>query len=72
MTGLARVLVVDDEVELMTALCDSLAERGYEASGFTSGMEALTVLQKQSFNILLLDLMMPGMNGIEVLKGLNY
>jgi CheY-like chemotaxis protein len=48
MTGLARVLVVDDEVELMTALCDSLAERGYEASGFTSGMEALTVLQKQS------------------------
>jgi two-component system, sporulation sensor kinase E len=68
MTGLARVLVVDDEVELMTALCDSLAERGYEASGFTSGMEALTVLQKQSFNILLLDLMMPGMNGIEVLK----
>lgn len=65
---LARVLVVDDEMELMSALCESLGERGYEASGFTSGTKALTVLQEQNFDILLLDLMMPKMNGIEVLK----
>ncbi len=68
MTKSGRVLVVDDEVELMSALCDSLAEREYEAFGFTSGLEALNCLQEQSFDLLLVDLMMPGMNGIEVLK----
>lgn len=68
MTNLARVLVVDDEFELMTALCESLREQGYAASGFTSGVDALQALHEQDYDLLLLDLMMPKMDGIEVLR----
>lgn len=68
MNDMTSVLVVDDEAELMTALCESLGERGYKASGFRSGSEALMVMQEKNFDILLLDLMMPKMNGIETLK----
>ena len=43
--SLGRVLIVDDEVELMTALCESLTDQGYEALGRTSAQEALALLQ---------------------------
>ncbi len=68
MTKLGRVLVVDDEVELMTILCETLNEREYEAFGFTSGADALKALQEQDFDLILTDLMMPGMNGIELYR----
>lgn len=61
-------MIVDDENELMGALCDALNARGYDATGFSSAAEALQVLQKQEFDVLLLDLMMPEMDGIEFLK----
>ena len=65
---LGRVLVVDDEIELMTILCEALNKHGYETEGFTSGTEALQRAKKDGFDILLTDLMMPEMNGIELLK----
>lgn len=64
----SRVLVVDDEIELMTALSEILNENGYEVSGFSSCTDALRTLGEQDFDLLLLDLMMPEMNGIEFLK----
>jgi DNA-binding NtrC family response regulator len=63
-----RLLVVDDEVELTSALCDTLAAKGYETTGATSGPEGLKALQKQDFDLLLCDQMMPGMDGIQVLR----
>lgn len=63
-----RLLVVDDEVELKSALCETLAEEGYVTVGATSGAEGLQALQKQDFDLLLCDLMMPGMDGIQVLR----
>ena len=63
-----RVLIVDDEVELTSALCDTLTEKGYETVGATSGPEGLKALDKQDFDLLLCDLMMPGMDGIQVLR----
>ena len=67
-TKKSRVLVVDDEAELMSALCETLNEKGYEVLGFTSCTDALTALKEQDFDLLLLDLMMPEMDGIEFLK----
>jgi signal transduction histidine kinase/DNA-binding response OmpR family regulator len=64
----ARILVVDDEVELMTVLCEMLAEHGYETVGCASAEEALAVLHEQEVDLLITDLMMPGMDGITLLR----
>ncbi|HEY2273968.1 MAG TPA: response regulator [Steroidobacteraceae bacterium] len=64
----ARLLIVDDEVAQMRALCDTLEQEGYRTHGFTSGREALTALREQSFDLLLTDLMMPEIDGITLLR----
>jgi DNA-binding NtrC family response regulator len=63
-----RLLIVDDEVELMNALRETLAGQGYETAGVTSAAEGLRLLPEGDFDLLLSDLMMPGMNGIELLR----
>src|SRR5947209_9888973 len=63
-----NLLVVDDEVELMRALCESLAEEGFHAVGATRADEALAELHKGDFDLLLSDLMMPGTDGIRLLR----
>ncbi|HEY7496723.1 MAG TPA: PAS domain S-box protein, partial [Candidatus Tectomicrobia bacterium] len=65
---LGSVLIVDDEVELMTALCEVLTEQGYDVAGFASASEALARLQEQDIDLLLCDLMMPEMDGITLLQ----
>jgi PAS domain S-box-containing protein len=64
----AKLLIVDDETPLMTALCDTLMSQGYVTRGFTSAREALDALRAESFDLILTDLMMPEMNGILVLN----
>ena len=66
--SLGRVLIVDDEVELMTALCESLTEQGYEVLGRTAAHEALLLLQEEDIDLLVCDLMMPEMDGIALLR----
>lgn len=68
MPSLGRLLIVDDEVELLNALCETLTEQNYEVVGRTSGREGLDALESQTFDLLLSDLMMPGMDGIELLR----
>jgi two-component system, sensor histidine kinase and response regulator len=63
-----RILIVDDEAPQMKALCDTLHDRGYETVGFTSAAQALVALQDKQFDLLLSDLMMPGMDGISLLQ----
>jgi DNA-binding NtrC family response regulator len=65
---LGRLLVVDDEVELTNALCETLSEQNYEVTGATSGKDGLKALDHGSYDILLSDLMMPGMDGIALLR----
>ena len=67
-TKRGRLLIVDDEVELNNALCETLAEEGYDTVGAVSGREGLVSLAKQDFDLLLTDLMMPGMDGIQLLR----
>jgi DNA-binding NtrC family response regulator len=63
-----NLLVVDDEVELMRALCESLSDQGFTVQGFSNPTEAIEALREGEFDILLSDLMMPGTDGIQVLK----
>lgn len=63
-----QILVVDDEDELRNLLCRMLAAEGYHISSATNGEEAIDKIQRQSFDLALLDIQMPLMNGIQVLK----
>ena len=65
---LGRLLIVDDEVELKTALCETLSAQGYDVVGTTSPTEALQVMQDQDFDLVLADLMMPEMDGVALLR----
>jgi signal transduction histidine kinase len=67
----ARLLIVDDEVTQLRALCDTLEMEGYFTTGFTSAREALAVVGVQHFDLVLTDLTMPGMNGIEFLQAVR-
>lgn len=64
--GGQAVLVIDDSEKSRTALKEQLMQIGYDVSVASGGREALEILQKQHFDILMTDLMMPGMNGIEL------
>lgn len=63
----ARILIADDEIRQMTALCDTLRDHGYDPVGFPSGAAALAALRAEKFDLLLTDLMMPEMDGIALL-----
>jgi len=66
--NIGKILVVDDEVELKNILVEALTLQGYEAAGFTAGEEALTALRAEAFDVLLTDLMMPGIDGITLVR----
>jgi two-component system sensor histidine kinase UhpB len=63
-----RILVVDDETEVITVLCNFLSELGYEAVGYTSGKDALDAFKEKDFDLLMADLIMPEMDGITLIK----
>jgi DNA-binding NtrC family response regulator len=63
-----RLLVVDDEEELMKALCESLIEEGFEAAGYSDAAAGLDALRTGDFDLLLTDLMMPDTDGIQLLR----
>lgn len=63
-----RILVVDDDVEHSGLLAEFFLGRGYEVAVALSGEQAVDFLKREDFNIMLLDLRMPGMNGIDVLR----
>lgn len=60
------VLVVDDDEDLRDAIAEILRSEGLFASGASSGMEALEILSATPMDLVLLDLMMPEMDGREV------
>jgi DNA-binding response OmpR family regulator len=62
------VLLVDDEVEFTSALAERLSFRGIRAQTAGDGEEALAMIERDPPQVVLLDLMMPGMSGVEVLQ----
>jgi DNA-binding response OmpR family regulator len=63
-----RVLVVDDEPDAVELLQEFLAAKGYEVLTATGGEEALRIVREERPHLILLDVRMPGMNGLEVLR----
>lgn len=63
-----RILVVDDEIIILKTLSWGLTHQGYEVDTAESGEEGLVKLRQDSYNLLISDLLMDGMSGIELLK----
>ncbi len=63
-----RLLVVDDEKELVHTLLERLEFRGVDAKGIFGGEDALRLLEQEEFDVILVDVKMPGMGGLEVLQ----
>lgn len=67
----ARILVVDDDPGIREVLCDYLAQHGYEARGAASAAEMDRALETAPVDLIVLDLMMPGEDGLSVVRRLG-
>ncbi len=63
-----RVLIVDDEIDFLETLVKRLKKRKLDAVGVASGEKALDILDRERFDVVILDVRMPGLDGIETLK----
>ncbi len=66
-----RILVVDDEEDILELVRYNLAREGYHVAGTLSGEEALRKARSEAFDLIVLDLMLPGIDGLEVAKKLK-
>ncbi len=66
-----KVLVVDDELEIRDLLSTFLTEEGYEVIVASNGEEAIELAKRENPQVILLDIMMPGIDGIETCKRLK-
>jgi DNA-binding response OmpR family regulator len=67
----ARILVVEDEAKVAGALSEGLASEGYGVAVATTGEDAFFLASEQTFDLVVLDVMLPGRNGFEVLSALR-
>ena len=66
-----KILIVDDDQEMGEILADILDYSGYNVQWIGNGAEALQIIKKSNFNLILLDLLLPDTNGIDVLKEIS-
>lgn len=68
---MSKILIVEDDPKISKMLQTLLIKNNYEVESAFSGTEALLLLEKESFDLILLDLMLPGLSGEEVLVKIN-
>ncbi len=66
-----RILVVDDEPQIRRVMRTTLSASGYEVADARSGEEALERLSSESFDLVLLDMNMPGAGGLETCRAIR-
>jgi DNA-binding NtrC family response regulator len=67
----ANILIVDDELEIREVLKEFLQLKGYAALTAANGVEALTCLKAEKLDLAVVDMWMPGMNGLEILRSIR-
>ncbi len=70
--SMRRVLVVDDHVAARESVADVLRHVGYQVTGTSSASEALGLLGNQEFQVVITDLQMPGMDGLEFIRQIHH
>jgi DNA-binding response OmpR family regulator len=71
MTDGGNILIVDDQVDTLALLELTLQTAGYRVQTATNAELAIQLLHQETFDVLLLDVMMPGMNGFELVRTLS-
>ncbi len=64
----SRVLIVDDEETVGLGISEILKDEGFEAEYVVSGNDAIIAVKKSPYNIVFMDIVMPGMNGLETFR----
>lgn len=65
------IMLVEDEIHLARGICFNLEEEGFRISHFESGEKALATLEVEHFELIILDVMLPGMDGFQVCKAIR-
>lgn len=68
MTSKRKILVVDDQYGIRVLLCEILQKDGYQMFEAANGVQALKIVKEEELDLVLLDMKIPGMDGIEILK----
>jgi DNA-binding response OmpR family regulator len=66
-----KILLVEDEPRLNDFICKGLEQQGYTVDAVTTGSEALSLAATESYDLIILDVMLPGLSGFEVLENLK-
>ncbi len=67
-----RLMLVDDEERFLSTTKKLLAKKGYDVLTATGGAQALEILKQKNIHVVILDVKMPGMDGIETLKEIKH
>lgn len=63
-----KLLLIDDEEELIFTLAERLMLRGFEADAVTNPADAIKLIEKKVYDLAIIDIKLPGINGIELMK----
>lgn len=65
------ILIVEDDIDLAELICDYLSRFTYQMEHITNGLDAVAFIQKKRPDLIILDLMLPGLNGLDVCKSIR-
>jgi len=69
--GNKRILVIEDDREMRSLLKDFIEDEGYAVDSVEDGSEAFRKLARETFDLMITDIRMPGLNGLDILPGLK-